>query len=182
MVTVGRIVRPHGHRGAVVVQPETDFAGDRFREGAELLWNRGGEVIAVRIAGSFEHQGRWVVTFDGVGTMDDAETLRGLELRVPESALHALPPGAYYVHDLEGCEVVTTSGAAIGRVLRIEFGAAQPLLVVDGGAGGEVLVPMTELTCRRVDTAAKRIVVELPGGLVELNAGAKKGPDEHRDD
>jgi 16S rRNA processing protein RimM len=175
MITVGRIVRPHGHRGAVVVQPDTDFASERFREGAELVWNRGGRAGPVRISSGREHQGRWVVTFDGVDDMNDAETLRGVELRVPESALHPLARGAYYVHDLEGCEVVTTAGAAIGRVLRVEFGAAQPLLVVDGGAGSEVLVPMTEPMCRGVDTAAKRIVVELPEGLLDLNARREAG-------
>src|SRR5690242_19950821 len=120
MITVGRIIRPHGHRGAVVVQPETDFPDDRFREGAELIWNRDGQVRPVRIAAGFGHQGRWVVTFEGIDSMNDAETLRGVELRVPEGALHELAPGAYYVHDLEGCEVVTTSGAAIGRVLRVD--------------------------------------------------------------
>jgi len=182
MVTVGRIVRPHGHRGAVVVQPETDFAEDRFREGAELVWNRGGAVGPALVAGSFEHQGRWVVTFDGVESMNDAETLRDVELRVPESALHALAPGAYYVHDLEGCDVVTTAGVAIGRVLRVEFGAAQPLLVIDGGAGNEVLVPMIEEMCRRVETAARRIEVELPEGLLELNAGTGRSPGGRRDD
>jgi 16S rRNA processing protein RimM len=129
----------------------------------------------VRVSGSFEHQGRWVVTFDGIDSMNDAETLRNLELRVSQDALHALPPGAHYVHDLEGCEVVTTAGAGIGRVLRVEFGAAQPLLVVDGGAGNEVLVPMTEEICRQVVPAEKRIVIEPPEGLLDLNAGRGAG-------
>ncbi len=175
MVTVGRIIRPHGHKGAVVVQPETDFAAERFREGAELAWNRGGEVGPVRVTDGFEHQGRWVVTFEGVDDMNDAETLRGLELRVSESALHALAPGAYYVHDLEGCDVVTTAGTPVGRVMRVDFGAAQPLLVVDGGAGAEVLVPMTDEICRRVAPDEKRIVVELPSGLLELYARKETG-------
>ena len=160
-----------------MVQPETDFAGERFREGAELIWNRGSEAGPVRVADGFPHQGRWVVAFEGVDSMNDAETLRGVELRIPREALHALPPGAHYVHDLEGCEVVTTAGVGIGRVLRVDFGAAQPLLVVDGGAGNEVLVPMTEGICRRVTPAEKRIDVELPEGLLELNAGTRREPD-----
>lgn len=156
----------------MIVQPETDFAADRFRPGAGLWWQRDGQAAAVLVKDGFEHQGRWVVSFEGVDSMNDAETLRGLELRVAENALHSLGPGAHYVHDLEGCEVVTSSGVGVGRVVRVEFGAAQPLLVVDGGQGNEVLVPMTEEICRRIETAPerKRITVELPEGLLELNA------------
>jgi 16S rRNA processing protein RimM len=168
MVTVGRIVRPHGHKGAVVVQPQTDFAAARFREGAELSWMRGGSVGTVRIASGREFQGRWVVTLQGVDSMNDAETLRDLELRISAHALHPLEPGAHYVHDLEGCEVTTESGVRIGLVERVQFGAGQPLLVV-GGAQGEILVPLVDTICRRIDPAAKRITVELPEGLLELN-------------
>ena len=179
MVTVGRIIRPHGHKGAVIVQPETDFAEARFGEGAELGWMRGGVVSKVRVVASREFRGRWVVTLEGVDTMNDAETLRDLELRIPSDALHPLEPGAHYVHDLEGCEVTTTSGSVIGRVERVQFGAGQPLLVV-GGAEGEILVPLAETICRRIDPQAKRITVELPEGLLELNAvrGGRRAGDD----
>ena len=124
MITVGRIVRPHGHKGAVVVEPATDFAAERFREGAELSWNRGGEVARIRVTAGREFQGRWVVMFEGVESMNDAETLRGLELRVAEADLHPLDAGTHYVHDLEGCEVTTLAGERIGRVERVQFGSS----------------------------------------------------------
>ena len=168
MVTVGRIIRPHGHKGAVVVQPQTDFAAVRFREGAELNWMRGGVLGTVRVMAGREFQGRWVVTLQGVDTMNDAETLRDLDLRISADALHPLEPGAHYVHDLEGCEVTTESGSRIGLVERVQFGAGQPLLVV-GGAQGEILVPLVETICRRIDPVAKRITVDLPEGLVDVN-------------
>jgi 16S rRNA processing protein RimM len=174
MVTVGRIVRPHGHKGAVMVEPATDFATERFREGAELNWTRGGEVSKVRVAAGREFRGRWVVMFDGVESMNDAETLRGLELRVAEADLHPLDAGTHYVHDLEGCEVTTLAGERIGRVERVQFGSSAPLLVV-GASSGEVLVPLVDGICRRIDPASKRIIVELPEGLIELNASRKNG-------
>jgi 16S rRNA processing protein RimM len=176
MVTVGRIVRPHGHKGAVVVKPETDFASARFREGAELSWMRGGVLGTVRIAAGREFKGRWVVTLEGVDTMNDAETLRDLDLRVSAQALHPLESGAHYVHDLEGCEVWTESGSRIGLVERVQFGAGQPLLVV-GGAQGEILVPLIDTICRRIDPVARRITVELPEGLLDLNVVRGGGQD-----
>lgn len=175
MITVGRIVRPHGHKGAVVVQPETDFAEDRFRVGAELRWCRNGAVERVRLAASREFRGRWVVSFDGVTTMTDAESLRGLELRVPADALHELAEGSHYVHDLVGCQVFTVAGDSVGTVGRVDFGSGTPLLVVSAVSGDEVFVPLAEEICRAIDTAGKRIVVALPDGLLELNANGRAG-------
>jgi 16S rRNA processing protein RimM len=169
MVTVGRIVRPHGLKGAVVVQSETDFGEERFAEGAELQCNRGGRVEAVKIATSRPFQDRWLVMFEGVETVNDAETLRDVELRVPAEALHPLAEGAHYVHDLEGCEVATNEGTRIGTVTRVDFGAGTPLLVVEPAEGGEVLVPLAAEICREIDPASKRIVVDMPEGLLDLN-------------
>jgi 16S rRNA processing protein RimM len=174
MVTVGRIARPHGHKGAVIVAPESDFAADRFRPGSELQWMRNGALSVARIASGREFQGRWVVTIEGIDTMNEAETLRGLDLRVPVAALHPLEPGTHYVHDLEGCEVETAGGEPIGRVTGVQFGSGAPLLMV-ASAGGEVLIPLVEGICRIVDPAAKRIVIDPPDGLIEVNrAGAMK--------
>jgi 16S rRNA processing protein RimM len=169
MVTVGRIVRPHGHRGAVVVAPESDFADERFQPGAEVQWLADGRIETVRMADTFPHQGRWVVTFDGVATMNDAEALRDRELKVAPETLHELAPGAHYVHDLQGCLVVTAAGVEVGRVARVDFGTGTPVLAVAGTRGDEVLVPLAEEICREIDPAGKRIVIDPPAGLIELN-------------
>ena len=174
MPLVGRVVRPHGNRGAVVVQAETDFGTDRFQPGSPLFWRRGPEPAAARIVESREHDSRWVIRFEGVTTIDDAESLRGLELRIPEQALQALDAGRYYVHDLVGCRVETLEGAAIGPVSQVDLSAGTPLLVVDGRFG-EVLVPLAETICKRVDVAAKVVVIDPPEGLVELNETKRTG-------
>lgn len=169
MVTVGRIVRPHGHRGEVVVAPESDFAEERFQPGAMLQWVREGQVVPVRVETSRLHQGRWLVMLGGVTSMNDAETLRGLELRIPAEALRPLDAGSHYIHDLEQCEVVTMSGERVGRVTRVQFGSGAPLLVVQKDSGREVLVPMVEGILQSVDVAGKRVVIDPPAGLLELN-------------
>jgi 16S rRNA processing protein RimM len=171
-ITVGRIIRPHGHRGSVVVAPETDFPAERFKPGVELFWRRGDEAAesTVRIAESREFKGRWVVALDGVTTMNEAEALRGIELKVPEDALHPLDAGTFYVHDLEGCAVLTPAGETVGRVAGVQFGSGAPLLQIVDERGGEVLVPMVEGICREIDPGGKRIVIDPPAGLIELNS------------
>jgi len=171
MITVGRIVRPQGNRGEVVVQSATDFGEERFRAGAVLYVERDGDVAEAQVVTSREHDRRWVVGFAGIGSIDEAESLRGLELRIPASQLRSLEPGRHYVHDLVDCRVETTAGKAVGPVRDVRLDTGVPLLVIDGD-GGEVLVPFTDAFCRTVDVAAKRIVIEPPDGLLEVNEKA----------
>ena len=182
MPVIGRIVRPHGNKGGVVVHPETDFGADRFQAGARVFWRRRDVQDQVVIADSRERDGRWVVRFEGVTTIDEAESLRDLELRIPEEHLRPLAAGRFYVHDLVGCRVETARGGVIGRVGRVELSTGTPLLVVDGRSG-EVLVPLAETICRRIDVAAKVIEIDPPDGLVELNETKRSRPqDGSRDD
>src|SRR5687768_8934577 len=168
MVLVGRIARPHGIRGHVFVNPETDFVDERFVPGA-TMWtrsDRGEEQLT--IAAARVQNGRPVVAFDGFSSIDDVERLGGLELRVPEEALQPLDAGAYYQHQLVGCAVETTAGEAVGVVKRVDGGTAATVLAVDG-ARGEILIPFASDICKEVDIAARRIRIKPPEGLLELN-------------
>jgi 16S rRNA processing protein RimM len=165
MVTVGRIVRPHGHRGQVVVASETDFGADRFGEGALVYAMRAGEIAALRVTASREFGGRWIVGFDRLTTMNEAEEWRGQELRIAASDLRTLDAGRFYVHDLVGCRVETVAGTEVGTVGDVQFGPAAPILVVQGAAG-ESLVPFVDAICRRVDVPARVIVIDPPEGLL----------------
>jgi 16S rRNA processing protein RimM len=168
MVLVGRIARPHGIRGQVIVNPETDFVENRFRVGAILSTksDRGDEVLTVSSARL--HHGRPVIGFEGFASIEDVERLAGLELRVPEDSLQPLAEGMYYVHDLVGCLVETASGEPVGEVQKVVGGAGASLLSV-GGPRGEVLVPLAADICAEVDIAGRRIRINPPEGLLELN-------------
>jgi 16S rRNA processing protein RimM len=176
LITVGRIVRPHGIRGQVVVASETDFGGERFAAGATLFVRRDDRVEPLRVLASFVHQGRWVVGFETKTSMNDAEALRGAELRVPADGVRRLDVNQYYAYDLIGCTVDTVSGITVGLVERVDFGAGVPMLVV-AGAQGEVLVPFAEDICRQVDPGARRIVIDPPDGLIDLNVRRPGGAD-----
>jgi 16S rRNA processing protein RimM len=175
MITVGKIVRPQHNRGQVVIDVATDFPEERFGPGAVVFVERDGRVDRMTVAESRPHDARWVVGFEGVRSIDAAEQLRGLELRVPAEALAKLEPGTYYIHDLVGCEVWTVGGEKVGPVARVDGGSGVPILVIDAGGGSdEVLVPFVEAFCRRVDLAAKRIEIAPPPGLIELNQQARR--------
>jgi len=172
-VTVGRIVRPQGNRGEVVVASETDFGETRFGNGSVLQVRSHDRVSLLTVTSSRPHDGRWVVAFAGVGSIDEAEALRGAELTVPSAELSRLESGGYYVHDLIGCRVDTTGGIAVGRVRDVQLDTGVPLLVIDGAAA-EVLVPFTDAICRRVEIGARLIVIDPPEGLLDLNATGRE--------
>jgi 16S rRNA processing protein RimM len=169
MAVVGRIARAHGIRGQVIVNLATDFPAERFQEGAELFVERGGSVRPVRLTSvRFQHD-RPVIGIEGIATMSEAETLAGLELRVPVDRLMPLPAGTYYHHDLVGCRVETVDGREIGVVGDVEATTGGGHLVVEGGERGEILIPIVAEICKSVDVAGKRIVIEAPNGLLDLN-------------
>ena len=166
-ILVGRIGRTHGIRGDVFVNPETDFPQDRFVPGRVLQLELPGRSETVEIVSVKFHQGRPIVGFSGVDTMDAAEALAGAELRMPEADLPPLPGDTYYRHDLVGCEVKDTAGHDIGRVTSVDGPMERSRLVI-AGPRGEVMVPMVGGICVRVDPGAKLIVVDPPEGVLDL--------------
>ena len=173
MVLVGRIARPHGIRGDVVVNPETDFADERFAVGASLWTRVGGVVTEVTVARAALGGRRPIVGFEGASDVSDAERLAGAELRVPEEALARLEPGAYYVHQLIGCRVETVAGAPVGEVVRVEGGAGASLLAV-AGPDGEVLIPLAVSLCPTIDVERRLVVVDPLEGLLEVNEPVRR--------
>lgn len=168
MAVVGRIARAHGNRGQVIVDPVTDFPDERFKPGSVLHIRQGQATVALTIASVRFHRGRPIIGLADVSTMDSAEALAGSELRISPEMLQPLPAGSFYRHDLVGCAVETPRGERVGRVASVEGDAAGSRLVVQGG-GGEILIPLVNGICVEVDIAARRIVVEPPEGLLDLN-------------
>ncbi len=150
-LSVGRVLRPHGLAGDVVVELWTDRT-ERVGVGV-ILSSDAGEL---RVAASRAHQGRFLVRFEGVGDRSRAETLRGLELRA--AALHV--DGALWTHELVGARVLTVTGRDIGTVAALEPNPASDLLVLESGA----LVPLRFVTAFEPKV---QVTVDIPEGLVD---------------
>ena len=153
LLGVGRIVKPHGLRGDVIVSLTTN-RHERVAVGSVLSTEDGRTFEVVR---SSAHRGRFIVTFAGVDGIDAAEALRDTPLFAPP--LH--DPDALWVHELIGSEVVAVDGARLGRVTGVEANPASDLLVLEGGG----LIPLRFVT--RSEPGV-RVVVDLPDGLLDL--------------
>jgi 16S rRNA processing protein RimM len=188
LVQVGAIERPHGLRGEVVVKPLTDFGDERFVPGAAFSTARPGRTpdgsAVLRIEDVRWHKDRPLVLFEGVESVEAAEALRGQGLWIAASSRPALEPGVFYETDLVGCRVETADGpagpgTALGTVQRLDGVAGASILVIETPQG-EVLVPLAHDICRVIDPATRRIVIDPPAGLLELNAPAATPRAERR--
>jgi len=190
-VTVARILRARGNKGEVAAELLTDFP-ERLKEQKDIFLARDSAAPRKIVLRSFwvdrNHPGQGVFHFDGIASINDAEKLLGAEVQIPWERRAELPAGSYFVTDLIGCSVFELRSAAarvasspgslaeapalLGQVRDVYFpGAGQPgtpLLALDT-PGGELLVPLAEDICVKVDVGARRMEVALPEGLRDLN-------------
>ncbi|HCT80652.1 MAG TPA: ribosome maturation factor RimM [Micromonosporaceae bacterium] len=165
LLTVGQIVRPHGIRGEVIVFPRTDEPELRFREGSVFIAGSS----RLTVASVRPHLGRYLIFFEEIPDRDAAEAARGQMLEVDSSSLQPpADPDEFHDHQLEGLPVFTTSGEAVGEVLRIDHAPGSDLLVVKRLDGRNTLVPFVREIVPTVDVAGGRIIIDPPGGLLEL--------------
>jgi 16S rRNA processing protein RimM len=159
-VVVGVVTGVHGLRGDVSIQNRSDNPA-RWAAGATVLREDG---RALMIETSRHHGRRLLVKFAGIADRSTAEGLRGTVLVVPESWLPDLAEGEWWAHQLEGCEVRTTSGRVLGIVREVIPNPANDIWVAVDDQGSETLVPALNDLLVDVDVDARTIVVEdVPG-------------------
>jgi len=154
LLEVGRIDKPHGVRGDVVVSLITT---ETSRVSVGSVLQAGDRELVV--AASRPHQHRFVVTFEGVYGREGAEAIAGRVLRA--EPLDDEDPDDLWVHQLIGSAVIEPDGTERGRVESVQDNPASDLLVLDTGA----LVPLRFLVER---DSLGRLVVDVPAGLFEL--------------
>lgn len=185
-IVLARLIRPQGRKGELLAELLTDFP-DRF-VGRENLFlappdfaGSPEEARRVAVTSSWlpvgKNKGRVVLHFAGTDTISEAEALAGLDVMVPREQRISLDDESVYVNDLVGC-VLFDNGAEVGRVTGVEFPAAPdgsrldeaaPLLEVESIDGSEILVPFAKTFLKMIDLKGKRIEMNLPAGLLDVN-------------
>ena len=171
---VGRIRKPHGIRGEVVVEPVTDAPEAMFASGARVFVGSTAPeppstaMREARIERARDQGAVWLVKLDGIADRNDAERWRDRYLFVPETELP--PPAAdeVYLHDLPGMTVVLAeSGVVVGEV-EAWYELPQGLVVeVKKPDGALVLVPYIPTVVKEVDVGARRVMLTPPEGLLD---------------
>jgi 16S rRNA processing protein RimM len=171
-------------RGEIAAEILTDFPERLTKLSQVTLWNGIAAPRKVEVRRcwlSHSHGGQAIFHFATSNSIDDAKKLVGFEVRIPLAERAKLPDGNYYISDLVGCEVVETNGAKVGVVCDVEINGENvlgtPLLVVTldaaragDAANNEILIPLAQDICVKVDLVARRIEAILPDGLLDVNA------------
>ena len=155
MLEVGRVVKPHGLKGEVIVALVTNRPDERMAAGTVLASARGD----LTVEWAKPHQNRWIVQFEGVAGRDAAEALRDTVLSA-EPLDDGEDDDTLWVHELIGAEVVGVDGRSYGPVEAVEANPASDLLVLAGGG----LVPLTFVVA---GPTAGRLVIDPPAGLLD---------------
>ncbi len=163
---VGKVRRPHGVRGTVLVEALTDVPG-RFDAGSVLtLVLDDGARRRVEIASAAPHGDVLRVSFAGLDDRSDVEGFRGAILEVARDSTPAAPEGEFYYFELTGCLCVDRESGVLGTVEEvIEDGGGLLLEVIEGER--TLLVPFVQDFIHSIDVKARRIELALPEGLIE---------------
>jgi 16S rRNA processing protein RimM len=165
LLAVGRVARAHGVRGRIVVVPYNPGSDALTRIAALWLRTREGEPRRYEVARAERAAQGYLVALRGISDRDSADSLRGDEALIERGALPAAEEGEIYAADLLGYAVADQSGTSRGEVVGLETAGLQELLRVRG-TGRESLVPFALV--KEIDEARRRVVIEAPDGLFEL--------------
>jgi 16S rRNA processing protein RimM len=193
-VVLAHLVRPQGRKGELLAELLTDFP-ERFHEHPRVFLapvefkGRSAEARSVEITSSWlpvgKNKGRIVLHFAGIDSISAAESIAGLDVIVPLEERHRLESDSVYVSDMIG-STVFDGQVQVGIVEDVQFpttpdGSARleeapALLEVRSVEGSEILIPFAKALITKIDIQAKRIEMQLPPGLLEINQRTE-GPD-----
>lgn len=175
-ISVARLGRTRGLKGEIYGDSGIEAArlnrlAQVWLKTPEGAWLRDGEPLEIGKVRAFKD--RVIFQFVGVDSIEAAEALERCEMLIPKSERQPLDEGEYYFADLVGCEVFDrASGRKLGVVTGWQqYGGPDVLEVqVEGAPPGSVaMVPFARSICVEIDPAGRRIVVDPPEGLLELN-------------
>ncbi|MGR3485583.1 MAG: ribosome maturation factor RimM [Paracoccaceae bacterium] len=163
-IVVGRLAGAYGVAGQVRIK---SFCADPDAI-ADYLPLAGDGIIIRQLVVEGRAKEALVVRVDAITTREQAEALKGTDLRVPRSRLPGLPDDEFYHADLVGLTVLDAGGAHRGTVRAVfDHGAGDLLEIAVDGGGDTALLPFTRANVPTVDLTAGRIVIDPPEGILD---------------
>lgn len=162
LVTIGKCIKPHGIKGEVRVKPITDFP-ERFEQ-TEIVFahQQRDPVRRLEVESVRGHHGGFLLRFVDVGTLEQANELRGFFLSVPDDELVELEEDEYWHWELEGLKAVSPDGEELGTLSEVIHSPAHDLYAIKMRDGSSQLVPAVHEYVPEIDIEAGRIVVIIP--------------------
>jgi len=157
LITVGKIVAPHGVRGDVRIVPLTDFP-DRFYDLKTVLVE---DVGQLKIEAVRQHKKFILIKFAERDSVSAAQLLRGKLLKIKREDVVKLPEGQYYIFDIIGLNVFTEEGTLLGSITDVLQPGSNDVYVVEQHDKKELLIPAIKEVVKKIDIEGKQMIVKL---------------------
>ena len=165
---VGKIVNTHSLKGEVKVISSTDFEEERFKKGSKLLITRGNQLIREVVVQSYRnHKTFLLVKFEGIDSVEEAEKLKNLQIKIDSDEVGELEENEFYFHQIIGCEVFDENDKNLGEIIDILTPGANDVWVIKGENGKEILIPYIEDVVKKIDITSKKVNIEVMEGLID---------------
>ena len=164
---LGKILKTHGNKGQVLVHLDVDDPDDYNKLESVYLDLQGERIPFFILSLELKHNRKAVVQFQDFNTLEDAESLQGLEMYLPATELPALKGNQFYFHEIIGYQVTDQHHGNIGVVEDILELPHQALFQVRHGEK-EILIPIVDEIIQKVDRKNKRLTIDAPAGLIEI--------------
>ncbi len=165
---VGKIVNTHSLKGEVKVISSTDFEEERFKKGSKLLITRGNQLIREVIVESYRnHKNFLLVKFEGIDSVEEAEKLKNLQIKIDSDEVEELEENEFYFHEIIGCQVFDENDRNLGEIIDILTPGANDVWVIKGEEGKEILIPYIEDVVKQIDITNKKVNIEVMEGLID---------------
>ena len=165
---VGKIVNTHSLKGEVKVISSTDFEEERFKKGSKLLITRGNQLIREVVVQSYRnHKNFLLVKFEGIDSVEEAEKLKNLQIKIDSDEVGELEENEFYFHEIIGCQVFDENDKNLGEIIDILTPGANDVWVIKGENGKEILIPYIEDVVKQIDITNKKVNIEIMEGLID---------------
>ena len=165
---VGKIVNTHSLKGEVKVISSTDFEEERFKKGSKLLITRGNQLIREVVVQSYRnHKNFLLVKFEGIDSVEEAEKLKNLQIKIDSDEVGELEENEFYFHEIIGCQVFDENDRNLGEIIDILTPGANDVWVIKGEEGKEILIPYIEDVVKKIDITSKKVNIEVMEGLID---------------
>ena len=165
-LAVGRVRRPHGVKGEVLVEAYTQFP-ENLKPG--MLLTVGKTFSPLKLRGVRSHKKGLLLSFESIQDPEVAGRLRNEILYIPSEDRPALPEGEYYYHQLIGLNVIDGQEGLLGQLCDILATGANDVYVIKGVGDNEILLPAIREVVQSVDLQKGEMHVRLLPGLLEVD-------------
>lgn len=168
LFNLGKITRLHGYKGAMMLFIDADDPSVYY-ELDGILFEMNNTFVPFFISRLDPKGNQAVIELEGIENEADARALVNKQVWLPLDLLPELKGKQFYFHEIEGFTIVDHQLGEIGTVKGFTNHPTNPLMICDY-QGSEVFLPMNDEHIIEVDRSAKRLLMDLPEGLLDLNA------------